>query len=300
MQVTEHREVLPHALDDLGRGRDRYLGLVEDDDLLPRLAVVDVSVVVVTHESAQFIEACLASLDALEDRARLEVVVVDNASTDGTPELVAERHPHVRLIRKRSRHGFATNVNIGAVTAAGRHVLLLNPDTQVPSGVIDTLCAHLDRRADVGAVGPRLVYPDGTDQSSARAFPTPAVALVRRTPLRRFLPKLADGHLRGAGLGVEAEDVDWMLGAALLVRRSALLDVGGLDDGYRLYCEDIDLCWRLHAAGWRVQHLGDVVVEHALGELTRKRFFTVRTLWHYRSMLRFVRRNGLVPPRRAS
>lgn len=274
--------------------RSRYLSLVDGDDLHPTGAPCDVSVVVVTHESVEDIDACLTSLRAAQKEATFEVIVVDNASHDGTADLVAERHPDVRLIRKTRRSGFSTNCNIGAAAATGKYVLLLNPDTVVRPGTVRSLFDYLDRHADVAAVGPRLVYPDGRPQPSARRFPTMKAAVVRRSPARLLLRNSSTerAHLMLDEHSTE-RDADWLLGAAILVRADALRELGGLDEGYRLYCEDIDLCFRLHRAGWRVRYFPEAVVVHALAETTRQRFFTVKTWWHLRSMARFVRLHGL-------
>jgi GT2 family glycosyltransferase len=278
--------------------RSRYLGVVEGDDLTKDSMSCDLSVVIVTHESRADIGECLDSLRHLPDVVSREIILVDNASKDGTADFVASHYPEVRLIRKRRRDGFATNVNIGAVAASGRHLLMLNPDTSTPANTLDRLVEHLDDHPDVGIVGPRLVYPDGSPQASARRFPTPLNTLVRRTPLRRLLGATTGTtrHLMADSTLSDVSEVDWLLGAVLAVRMDALHDVAGLDDRYRLYCEDIDLCWRMHEAGWRVEYLPSATVEHALGELTAKRFFTVRTVWHFRSMARFVRLHGVRAP----
>ena len=280
--------------------RARYVGAVEGDDLIPNVSECDASVVVVTHESADDIRSCLRSLRTLTDEATFEIIVVDNASTDGTADIVASEFPEVRLVRKRRRDGFSLNCNIGAVAASGRHVLLLNPDTEVFDGFVDNLVGYLENHPEVGAVGPRLVYPDGSPQASARRFPTFAATVVRRTPLRRLFPATAATrrHLMGDVDLDRAEDVDWLLGAAIAIRGEAFRHLAGLDDGYRLYCEDIDLCWRMHDAGWDVRYLPTVTVTHALGEHTLKHFFTVRTLWHFRSMARFIRLHGFRRPGR--
>jgi GT2 family glycosyltransferase len=274
--------------------RSRYLSLVEGDDLLPATAPCEVSVVVVTHDSVADIGACLTSLRAARHESMLEVIVVENASNDGTAELVAERFPEVRLIRKTLRSGFSTNCNIGASAASGKYVLLLNPDTVVRTGTLRALVDYLDRHADVAAVGPRLVYPDGRPQPSARRFPTVKAVVVRRSPARVLLRNsgVERAHLMLEEHSTE-RDADWLLGAAILMRADALHELGGLDERYRLYCEDIDLCWRLHRAGWRVRYYPEAVVVHALAETTRKHFFTVKTWWHLRSMARFVRLHGL-------
>jgi exopolysaccharide biosynthesis polyprenyl glycosylphosphotransferase len=273
--------------------------LTIDDDLAPSPVPCDVSVVVVTHESGDCIVDCLESVLTAVERVSFELIVVDNASSDGTAALVAARFPQVRVIAKRGRSGWATNCNIGTAAAVGRHVLLLNPDTIVPSGMMTALADHLDAHPNAGAVGPRLLWPDGRFQPSVRRFPTVGGTLVRRTPLRRLMgsARLAGRHLVPERDLQQPLSVDWLLGAALAVRRSALDELDGLDDGYRLYCEDIDLCWRLQEHGWSVEFLPGVEAIHELREETLKRFFTRLTLWHVASMARFVRLHGFGRPR---
>jgi exopolysaccharide biosynthesis polyprenyl glycosylphosphotransferase len=295
------RRPSPRALDDrVGLDRNRYRNFVLDDDLQPVGGDVDLSIVVVTHESAGDIRECLDSLAEVLHEVDAEVIVVDNASTDGTADIVSAAHPEVRLIRKRARHGFSINCNIGAAAASGRHVMLLNPDTETRPGALRALVDYLDRHPEVGAVGPRLVFPDGSLQASARRFPELASTIVRRTPLRTVM-RSSEAERRHLLLDAHDErvrDADWLLGAAIAVRGEAFRRLGGFDDGYRLYCEDIDLCWRLHEDGWAVRYLPSAVIQHDLGELTRKRFLTVRTVWHFRSMARFVRLHGLGRPER--
>ena len=266
---------------------------------LARATPATVRVIVVTHESAGEVGACLSSVFDAPDVTSREVVVVDNASSDGTAALVESRFPEAMLIRKEQRHGFSYNVNLGAAGAESRYLLLLNPDAVLRPGALDRLVAHLASAADVGIVGPRLLYPDGSPQWSARAFPSPLSTIVRRTPLRRWFPSIADSHLL-RDLPDVAVDVDWMLGAALLIRRDVFEQLGGMDDRFRLYCEDADLCWRTQAAGWRVQHLGSAEFEHALGQLTRKRFFTRLTVWHLRSIVSFLAIHGFGRPQPAA
>jgi GT2 family glycosyltransferase len=257
-----------------------------------------VRIVVVTHEAAESIGSCLDSIYASwPSSLAVEVVVVDNASRDGSANLVAARFPNVRVIRSPRRRGFSANVNDGARTSTARHLLILNPDARLVPGTLEAMVDHLDANPRVGAVGPRLFHQDGRPQSSARRFPNLWATLVRRTPLRNLWPnsRLEHRHLmRDVDLrGVET--VDWLLGAVLAVRGTAFRQLGGFDENYRLYCEDIDLCWRLRQAGWSVDLMADVSAEHDLGELTRKRFFVRATLWHFRSMLRFLWLHGLEP-----
>lgn len=278
--------------------RNRYLRMVNGDDLLPSEHPSEVSVVIVTHESAADIDGCLESLECLT--VPHEIIVVDNASNDGTTEVVRSKHPNVRLITKKERHGFATNSNIGAVAANGSTLLFLNPDVRVHPGAVERLLSALRADPSAGAVGARLLYPDGTPQPSARRFPRVWPTVVRRTPLRWILRSSAAErqHLRldEPVTGNAPVLVDWMLGAALALPADLFGEMGGFDDGYRLYCEDIDLCWRVHAVGRRVMYVPGAEMVHALGETTRHRFLTRLTWWHFRSMARYVRLHGLRRP----
>ena len=187
----------------------------------PRPAV---SVIVVTHESAGDIEACLDSLRCHSPDRSHEVIVVDNASTDRTAAIVEEDYPEVRLVRSGRRRGFAANCNIGARLARGSILFLLNPDARIMPGAIDALAAYLDAHPTVTVVGPSLVYPDGSHQPSARRFPTPAVTLLRRSPLRLLWPE-SKGERRHLMLDIAFDapaEVDWLLGAALSLRSSVL------------------------------------------------------------------------------
>ncbi len=266
---------------------------------------VPVSVVVVTHESAATIDSCLDSIREHPPGVAYEVIVVDNASSDETVRIVWSGHPDVRVIRRARRHGFASNCNAGAHACRGRALVFLNPDTRVMPGALERLVQFLDQHPTVAVVGPRLVYPDGTQQPSARRFPTVSATLVRRTPVRWVLQdsRVERRHLmvdETPTLTLAPHTVDWVLGAAIAIRADVYKELGGMDDGYRLYCEDIDLCRRAWTAGFSVALLPSAVVEHDLAETTRKRFLTWATVWHVRAMARFARLHGLTPPQMAA
>jgi N-acetylglucosaminyl-diphospho-decaprenol L-rhamnosyltransferase len=267
-----------------------------------------VSVIVVTHQSAGYIRSCLASLRRHPAAVHQEVIVVDNASTDGTAEIVASEFPEARLVVAPGRRGFAANCNHGASVATGQTLFFLNPDARVSDGTIDALLSALDSDDSIGLAGPCLVYPDGSPQPSARRFPTVSATIVRRTPVRWLLRDsrherrhlMVDLRHEFASSGpVVLRPVDWLLGAAFVVRADMYRSLGAMDESYRLYCEDIDLCWRVWKSGREVVQVTGVAVEHDLGELTRKKFVTRATIWHYRSMFRFVRKNGLRAPCRS-
>ena len=243
-----------------------------------------VSAVVVSHGQPAELSRCLAALAPQVD----EVVVVANV-----PGSVGELPVGVRVLESERPRGYGANVNAAVRAATGDAVVAANPDAVARPGAVAALAAVMEERPGCGIAGPQLLYPDGAWQPSRRRFPTVAGTLVRRSPLRwLFDPKrLQRRHYlldeRPAG-PVEA---DWMLGAFLLLRRAAFEELGGFDEGFRLYGEDIDLCYRAAQAGWERWYVPAAVVEHAYAAAIDRRFLTRRTLWHLRGMARFVRKH---------
>jgi GT2 family glycosyltransferase len=210
----------------------------------------DVSISVVNTSSRELLLACLDSLRGVD----AEVVVLDNASEDGSVEAVREQHPTVRVIAQRHRAGFGANHNTVIRATSGRYVYVLNEDTTSDDWGLEQMVAHLDANPRVAALGPRLVYPDGRPQDSAWRFPSPAVAALGLLTLGRAGVKQSGG---GA-----ARDVDWLMGAAILLRREALDEVGLFDEGFFIYSEETDLCRRLRDGGWQVRYFPEVTVVH--------------------------------------
>lgn len=228
----------------------------------------DLSVVVVTYRAADFVGACLHSVRA--DDIDIELVVVDNASPDDTVDVVRRSRPDARIIPMRSNLGFARAVNAGVAEASGRHVLLLNPDTVVPAGALATLTRAIDADGSIGVVAPRLLNSDGTDQGTARRFPTPAAALFgRRSPLTRLFPgnRWSSRFLVGLQRGADRApfDVDWVSGACLLSPTALFRQLGGMDEGFFMHFEDTDWCQRVKQAGLRVVCVPEAEVVHHEG-----------------------------------
>ncbi len=207
-------------------------------------------IALVNASSREDLLACLQSLGDIE----AEIVVLDNASDDGSVAAVRERFPAVRIIEQRHRAGFGENNNAIIRATTGRYVYLLNPDTTSADWDLARMTAYLDAHPRVAAIGPRLVYADGRPQDSAFRFPTPAVAALSLLTLSRA------GVVQSRGQG--PRDVDWATAAALLVRREALDEVGLFDEDFFMYSEETDLCRRLRTAGWRVQYFPEVTVVH--------------------------------------
>jgi N-acetylglucosaminyl-diphospho-decaprenol L-rhamnosyltransferase len=258
---------------------------------------MDLSVIVVSHNHARFLPACLASLATGAGRLEIEAFVVDNCSIDGSAEVALTSLPEVRLLRSPTPRGFAANNNAAIRLSRGRYVALLNPDTAVRERALETLVAFMEANVDVGICGPQLRFPNGGVQASCRRFPTWRSALARRTPLRRFLwnsPLNAHHLMADADHGRE-QMVDWMLGACLVVRRAAIEEVGLLDEGFFLYVEDIDWCYRMWRQGWKVAYVPSAQVTHHHLAETDRRWLTRRTWIHYRSISRFVWKHYLRP-----
>ncbi len=210
----------------------------------------DVSVSLVNTNSRDLLLACLESLQG----SGAEVVVLDNASEDGSAAAVRERFPHVRLIEQRHRAGFGANHNTVIRATSGRYVFVLNEDTTSDDWGFGRMAAHLDANPRVAALAPRLVYPDGRQQASAWRFPAPAAAALGLLTLGRV------GIVQSGGS--KTRDVDWAMAAAILLRREALDQVGLFDESFFIYSEETDLCRRLRDAGWRTQHFPAVTVVH--------------------------------------
>jgi GT2 family glycosyltransferase len=232
--------------------------------------VIDLSVVIVSWNVRALLERCLSSLvdSTKRDELRCEITVVDNASTDGSPGLVRQRFPDVKLIVSESNLGFAKANNVGIAHSSGRHILLLNPDTEVIGAALTTMVAYMDSHPHVGALGPKLLFPDGTVQPSRRRFPTLATAFLESTVLQQWSPHnsaLERYYMRDQSDDAE-QDVDWLVGACLLIRRQAWEQVGSLDESFFMYSEELDWCRRLKAAGWRVVYLPSASVMHYEGQ----------------------------------
>ena len=227
-----------------------------------------VTVILVSYQSRDALAGCLRSLERERASIPLDVVVVDNASRDGTPEMVETTFPWVTLVRNDENEGFARAANVALTSASTPYVLLLNPDMLVPPRAIADAVAELERRPDVGMLGVKLVRPDGTfDHACKRGFPTVPSALAYFLRLDRIWPKsrrfarYTAGHLAED----EAGPVDAINGAYMLIRREAAESVGPLDERYWMYAEDLDWCHRFWKRGWKVLYWPGVEVIHWKG-----------------------------------
>jgi len=236
--------------------------------------VLDVSVVIVNYKVRDLLRDCLRSVEGALAGLRGEVWVVDNASGDGSNEMVTTEFPQVRLIPSSWNRGYGAANNLAIRQARGRHVLILNPDTKVPPNAIADTLAVMDADPTIGALGAKLIRGDGTlDRACRRSFPSPEVAFYRLFGLARLFPN----HPRFARynlLNVDEDtalDVDSVCGAFMLVRREVIERVGMFDEAFRMYGEDLDWAFRIKEAGWRVRYHPAVVVLHYKGQSSRQR-----------------------------
>ncbi|MFL5734664.1 MAG: glycosyltransferase [Chloroflexia bacterium] len=234
--------------------------------------VPDLSIVVLSWNVGELLARCLGSLPGAADGwwERTEVIVVDNASKDGSVEMVRGRFPWAWLIALSENVGFTRGNNTGIEAARGRYVLVLNPDTVAHERSIGALADYMEEYTDVGIAGPRLLNPDGSLQPSRRRFPTFVAGLVESTPLEQIFPQagvLGRLYVRDRPDG-ETQEVDWLSGAALMCRAETLRQVGLFDSGYFMFSEEVDLCRRVSGAGWKVVYLPRAEVTHYGGQST--------------------------------
>jgi N-acetylglucosaminyl-diphospho-decaprenol L-rhamnosyltransferase len=237
-----------------------------------------VTAIVVSHGNAAELAESLPALAPQVD----ELVVIAN--------LPGSAPPGVDAFENERPLGFAANVNAGIARSRGEAVLIANPDAVAAPGAVAALRQAMEARPRCGVAGPRMVFRDGSLQPSRRRFPTVGGTIVRRTPLRRLVGQRHHLHLDEPAPAGPVQ-ADWMLGAFLLLRREMLAELGGFDVGFRLYGEDIDLQYRAMLAGWERWYVPAAVVQHDHQAVTDRRLLTRRTLWHWRGVLRFVRKH---------
>jgi len=232
---------------------------------------MDISVAIVNWNTKDLLRQCLSSVFENLDGLQAEVIVVDNGSSDGSAQMVRRGFPRARLVEARQNLGFARASNLAYMQSSGRYFLLLNSDTVVLPGALSSLMSFLDSHPPAGAVGSKLLNPDGTLQRSCSPFPTPLTELFDALYLSKFFPRSKlFGRFAMSHWGFDStEQVDFAGGSCLLLRRHALDQIGLLDEGFFMYSEEADLCYRLKAAGWKVFYLPDASVIHYGGQSAR-------------------------------
>ena len=259
----------------------------------------DLSIIIVSWNVCEFLENCLRSVlvqqEGAQSELQLQIIVVDSASTDGSLKMVAkkfsaEQFPQVELIACSDNVGFPRGNNLGLERANGRYILFLNPDTVVHENTLAKMVSYLEQNEQVGAIGPQLLNKDGTVQSSRRRFPTVWTAFFESTWLQPYAPQaiLDDYYVQDVADG-ETAVVDWVMGACLMTRQEVVAKVGGLDEAYFMYSEELDYCRRIQQAGWQVVYYPEARVTHLHGK-SSEQAVTHRHINFNQAKLRYFRK----------
>ncbi len=252
----------------------------------------DVSVCIVNWNTSDHLRACLRSLQDHAGAMDVEVLVVDNASADGSAEMVREEYPEVRLFALDENTGYAAGNNLALREASGKYHLLLNPDIVIKPGSVETLAGFLDERPAAAAAAPRLWHRDGSVQLSCRSFPDPDVIFCEALGLSRLFPKSKRfGKYRMSWWGYDdTRTVDQPMASALMVRQEALAQIGTFDEDLPIFFNDVDLCRRLWDAGWEIWFTPEAEMLHEGGASTRQvRRQMIRE--SHRSMIDYYRKH---------
>ncbi|HQV94648.1 MAG TPA: glycosyltransferase family 2 protein [Anaerolineales bacterium] len=250
--------------------------------------VVDMSIVLVCWNNKAYLDPCLKSLYEGGLKSSFDVVVVDNGSTDGSQQMLAEKYPQVKLIQNAGNVGLGKASNQGIEATDGRHVLLLNNDTLVNAPALDVLVEYLDAHPEAGATAGRLLNPDGSFQSGFAPFSTLLEEFLIVTHIGELLWTGYPSH----GDAREIKETGWMSSACLLVRRAAFDQIGLLDEGYFIYGDEADLQYRLNQAGWKVVFLPNSSIIH-FGGRSMDRW--KRRKMVYRGKMMFYKKNYGLP-----
>jgi len=243
---------------------------------------------VVSWNSAADLPNCLKALLECAAEGIEEVILVDNASADESVEVAQAAFPGLQVLAAGANLGLGTAANLGATQARGEMLLFVNPDVVVVPGAIAALKEFFGGHPEAGCCGPRLLNPDGSLQPSCRSFPTLLTGFFRYTILGRLFPRnrFTRDYLLSDFDHREPREVDWVSGACLAVRREAWERVGGFDEGFFMFCEDTDLCYRMRETGWKVYYVPQAEAYHKRGASTNQAVARMTVAWH-KSMLRF-------------
>jgi GT2 family glycosyltransferase len=248
---------------------------------------MDLSVIIVNWNTRDLLCQCLDSLTQKVEGIEMEILVVDNGSTDGSVAAVRDKFPGVRLIENPVNMGFAKANNQAISLSSGEYLLLLNPDTQVKDETVVKMLSFMDAHAEAGLVGAQLLNADGSKQNSIANFPSLATELLNKSLLRRLFPEKFPGKGRDYPGPVE---VDSVIGACMMVRRKAVEQMGLLDEKFFLFLEETDWCYRIKKAGWKVYHIPQAEIFHFQGKSAEAEKGKAR-IEYYRSRYHYFRKN---------
>ncbi len=255
---------------------------------------MDLSIIILNYKTKGLVKQCIRNVKVATANLNYEIIVVDNGSNDGIEDMMKENFAEIKFIQTGKNSGFAAGNNIGIKEAQGKYIMLLNPDVTVLNGSIEKMVNFIENNPEAGLVGPRLINPDGTYQISCRTFQTPKLILYRRTPLglMPFAKEQLVKHLMLDFNHQENREVDWLMGACMLVRKSALDKVDLLDERFFFYVEDMDWCRRFWMNGYKVYYIAEAEMVHLFERASETDiwgFFRINKMarWHISSWLKY-------------
>ncbi len=252
---------------------------------------LDLSIAIVSYNTRALVLDCLRSVFETSGKVTVEVILVDNNSHDGTTEAVRGQYPTMQLIVNQQNRGFSKAVNQALGVSCGRYLLMLNSDTRLHPRTLEHMVACLDREPNIGAVGCKQWTEDGRMYQSCFPFPSVRDHLTYAALFRTCAPRLQGALASKQTIDCsQSQDVDWINGACLMVRRDLMNACGGLDEGYFMYFEDVDLCRAIRQRGYRIRHLADADVTHLIGRSGERHREQLNLVWEF-SRIRYVEKH---------
>ncbi len=253
---------------------------------------MDLSIIIVNWNVRDLLDACLASIYASDFAPNdFEIIVVDSASEDGSADMLRRKYPTVIILPQSENIGFTRGNNLGLAQAKGEYLLLLNPDTELSPTALGLLLNYMGSHPDVGIIGPQTLNTDGSHQSTRRRFPTLMTGVFESSWLAAWAPSAIERDYRM--LDTDDDDIleaDWVQGSAFLLRRAVYHDIGGLDEGYTMYSEELDFCRRAKTAGWQVVYHGGARITHHGGK-SSEQASAFKQIHFHTSKLRYFRKH---------
>ena len=254
----------------------------------------DLSVIIVNWNTKDLLSQCIESIKTHTERTSYEIIVVDNFSSDGSPEMVEKNFPDVFLIKNKKNRGFGRANNQGLAKAQGKYILFINSDVVVEENCLDEMLDFMEKNPDVGASSCKLTFPDGTLQHSCRKFPSLKTFFLMLLGVRYFFPnmKIFRYYLMLDWDHSNIKEVDQIMGSFMLIRRDVLDQIGSFDERYWMYFEEVDLCLRMKKAGWKIVHYPYVSAVHFLSKSSEQWGEAKRITEFQSSLLKYFRKNG--------
>lgn len=254
----------------------------------------DLSIITVNWNTKDFLSQCLESIKTETKKISCEIIVVDNFSSDGSPEMMEKKFPEVTLIKNRKNEGYGRANNQGLAKARGKYILFLNSDVAVKENCLDRMFDFMEKNPEVGASSCTLTFPDGSLQHSCRRFPSFKVFFSMMIGLRYFFPnlKIFRKYLMLDWDHSDTREVDQIMGSFMFVRRDVLDQVGSFDERYWMYFEEVDLCLRIKRSGWKIVHYPYATAVHFLSKSSEQWGKMKRREEFERSLLKYFKKNG--------